>query len=237
VPYVVAGLVAAGALLVEQHWQQRLWYTVQASGWWAARLLAEAAWGIALSAALLHLPKHVLAINGIVLGVLAGLAAPRLLGAKALTVRNHNLSFFNLAYKRVTEQSDRMIDSHSAEAQRRYLDEIVRPAVQDGRLQLAAVIHAFREHINGRRGMTNPERAEKLAFIKKVEEDSTDATAQQDDNVATLVLRAWEIGAYGALQNVLRDLPRRKYGSRAAVGRVTKRVRQVLRLQREGQDG
>jgi hypothetical protein len=225
VPYVVAGLVAAGALLVEQHWQLRLWFTFQALGWWLARLATEATWGVALTAVLLHLPKHVLSINGVLLGMVAGLAGPRLLGSKAFVIRSHNFSLFNLAYRRVTDQLDRMIDSHSAEAQRRYLNEIVRPAVQNGHLRLPAVAHAFREHIKGRRGMTNPELAERLAFIDRVEKDTT---AQEDENVATLVLQAAQIGVYGALQTVMKGLPRRKYGSRAALASMLRRARRAL---------
>jgi hypothetical protein len=207
---------------VEQHWRLRLWYTVQATGWWVARLLAEAAWGIALTVALLHVPKHVLSINGILLGVLAGAAAPRMFGQKALVLRGHNLSLFNIAYRRVTERSDEMIDSHSAEAQRRYVNEVVRPAVRRGSLPLASVTHAFREHIEGKRSMSDAERAEKLAFIDKVEKDEH---ANEDEKVATLVLRAWQIGAYGALQTEMKALPRRKYGARVTIGNAMRRFR------------
>jgi hypothetical protein len=222
VSYVVAGVVAACALLMEQHWQQRLWFTVQASGWWTFRLLAEATWGVALTATLLHLPKHVLSINGIVLGVVAGLAAPRLLGQKELQIKGHNLSLFNLAYRRVTERADDMIDSNSAEAQRRYLGAVVRPAVLRGDLPLGSVVDAFREHIKGRRGMTDAERTTKLLRIDKVEKDET---ATEEDMVCSLVLQAWQIGAYGALQNLMKELPRRKYGTRVAVGNLLRRFR------------
>ncbi|HZU40006.1 MAG TPA: hypothetical protein VE992_03090 [Solirubrobacteraceae bacterium] len=203
--YLVAGAAAALALLVEQIWSQRLWFTFSALGFWLIRLIPEAGAGMILTGIVRHVPKGVLSINGILLGAIAGVAAPRVARA-SLPVKDHNVNLFNLAYKRVTEWLDENIDAHSAEAQRVYVNEVVRPAAAAGRIRVNEVSHAFQEHIDGRRGISPVERADRLGWISEIERDEID----DEEKVATLFLRAWQIGAYVSMRGLLKRLPRRR---------------------------
>lgn len=223
-PYVVAVLVAGVALLAEQHWRQRLWFTVPALPWWVLRVLAEAAIALALTAALRQVPSSVLSLNGVLLGVVAGLAAPRVFGRTKLALFQHNINIINLAYERVTHPLNELIDQGSAEVQRLYVRDTIRPAAREGRLNPTEIAEAFRQHLSGRHLMSEVERTERLNFIKDILAD----VIPDDEKVAALVLKAWQIDAYGALQNMLKPLPRRRYGAK----RTALNVLRALRLKR-----
>lgn len=217
-PYVIGGLTAAAVLLAEQRLRLRLWFTFPALPWWFFRAVVEAALALALVAALRRVPASVISLNGIVLGVVAGLAAPRALGRTQLSVLDRNLNPINLAYQRATVPLDEAIDESSAECQRKYVGQVIFPAAQRGDLDANEIAEAFRQHLGGRRLMSNAERAARLAFINEIMEDN----APHGEKVGALVLKAWEIGAYRALQDKLKPLPRRRYGA-------PKWVRKILR--------
>lgn len=215
-PYIVAALLASALLTVEQCMRQRLWFRVEASFWWLARLVVEAAFALVLTGVLLHLPKDLISLNEVLLGVVAGLAAPRAFGRTQITLWERNLNPVNLAYVRATKPLNELIDEYSAEAQRVYVESVIRPAAKAGDLKPDQIAEAFRRHLAGRRHMTEVERTERLAFITRIQEDSV----SDDRKVAALVLRAWEIGAYKALQHLLEPLPRRRYGAITSVKKM-----------------
>lgn len=219
-PYIVAALMAGVLLVAEQHWRQRLWFKVEAAAWWILRIAVEAAFALALTAALLNVPKQLISLNAIVLGVVAGLAAPRAFGRTQVPIGERNFNPINLAYQRTTQPLDELIDEGSAEAQRRYVDEVIRPAAKAGQLSPTEIAEAFRQHLGGRHLMGEVDRTRRLAFIGEILED----TIPNDEKVALLVLKAWEIGAYRALQDLLKPLPRRRYGAidttRSVLGRL-----------------
>lgn len=208
-PYLVAGLLAGGVLVAEQHWRHRLWFTAQASVWWTARIAVEAAFALTLTGMLLHLPKQLISLNAILLGVVAGLAAPRAFGRTQLSIWERNCNLINLAYHRLTRQLDEFIDEHSAEAQRKYVEDVIRPAANAGDLDPDEIAESFRRHLGGRRLMSEVDRTKRIAFITEILDD----TVPDDEKVAALVLKAWQIGAYKALQDKLKPLPRRRYGA------------------------
>jgi hypothetical protein len=217
VPYIVAALLAGFLLVAEQHWRQRLWFSAGATAWWAARIAVEAASALALAAALLHVPQQLISLNGIVLGVVAGLAAPRTFGRTQVSIGERNLNPINLAYQRAAQPFDELIDESSAEAQRQYVDDVIRPAAKNGQLNPTEIADAFRKHLGGRHLMREVDRTKRLAFITDIQED----TIPDDEKVALLVLKAWEIGAYKALQDLLKPLPGRRYKFiRSALGRL-----------------
>ena len=125
-PYIVAGLVASALLLVEQCMRQRLWFRVEASVWWLSRLAVEAIFALVLTGVLLHLPKDLISLNEVLLGVVAGLAAPRAFGRTQISLWERNLNPVNLAYVRATKPLNELIDEYSAEAQRVYVESVIR---------------------------------------------------------------------------------------------------------------
>jgi hypothetical protein len=207
-PYVVAALVASALLLVEQCFVQHLWFRFDALIWWVLRLTLEAAFAVVLTGVLLGSPKALLSLNGVLLGLVAGIAAPRAFGRVQIRLWNRNLNPVNLAYTRGSKPLNEFIDESSAEAQRVYVETVIRPAARAGDLRPGEIAEAFRRHLAGRRHLTEVELTERLSFISGIEED----TVPDDLKVAALVLRAWQIGAYKALQHMLRPLPRRRYG-------------------------
>jgi hypothetical protein len=211
VAYVIAGLTAAAVLVAEQRFRLRLWFTFPALPWWVFRAVVETALALALVAALRRVPASIVSLNGIVLGVVAGLAAPRALGRTQFSVLDRNVNPINLAYQRATVPLDEAIDESSAECQRRYVGQVILPAAERGELNAETIAEAFRQHLSGRHLMSSAERAARLAFINEIMEDS----APDHQKVGALVLKAWEIGAYRALQDELRPLPRRRYGAPA----------------------
>lgn len=220
-PYIAAGLVAALLLLAEQLWRQRLWFTFEAVLWWTARVLVEAGIALVLAFGLRQVPAHLLSFNGILLGLVAGAAAPRAFGRTRLTAFERNFNPVNLAYQRVTAPLDEAIDESSAEAQRLYVEEVIRPAADEGRLEADVIAEAFRQHLSGRRLMSSVERTARLSFITEIIEDDV----PDDEKVAALVFKAWEIGAYKALQDKLKPLRRRRYGSLKTARSVAARLR------------
>jgi hypothetical protein len=220
VPYIVAALVAGVLLVAEQHWRQRLWFKVEAAAWWTVRVVVEGTFALVLAAALLHVPKQLISLNAVVLGVVAGLAAPRAFGRTQVPIGERNFNPINLAYQRITQPLDELIDEGSAEAQRRYVDEVIRPAAKAGQLSPTEIADAFRQHLGGRHLIGEVDRTKRLSFIKDILED----TIPEDEKVAALVLKAWEIGAYKALQDLLKPLPRRRYGAIDTTRRVLGRL-------------
>jgi hypothetical protein len=221
VPYIAAAVVAGGLLLAEQIWRQRLWFTFPASAWWAGRLAVEAGIALALTAALRSVPSHILSINGILLGVVAGMAAPRVFGRTQVAIKDHNLNLINLAYVRATEPLDEQIDESSAEVQRQYVNQVIRPAAREGRLNPTDIAQEFIRHLSGRHGMPEADRVARISYIKTILDD----TIPDDEKVGALVLKAWEIGAYKALQTMLKPLPRRRYGAKTTAERFLRFLR------------
>jgi hypothetical protein len=215
-PYLIAAVLAVALLLYEQVFSQRLWFVVPAAGSWLARLACEAGAAIALTLALRHIPKSVLSINGILLGAIAGALGPRGIARLRVPVLSRNVNIINIAFQRLIGPLDDNIDQHSAEAQRVYYGETLRPAAARGDITLAEVAAAFRQHLDGRHGMSDVDREKGLAFIAKVEGDSV----PDEDKVVTLVLRAWQIGAYVSMKALLKRLPRRRLGTRPALKRL-----------------
>lgn len=202
--------MAAVALFAEQRFSLRLWFTFPALPSWLLRAVVEAALALAVVAALRRVPASVISLNGIVLGVVAGLAAPRALGRTQLSLFDRNFNPVNLAYQRATVGLDQAIDESSAECQRKYVGDVILPAAERGELDAEEIAEAFRQHLGGRRLMNNAERTARLAFINEIMEDDHASPYQK---VGALVLKAWEIGAYKALQDKLKPLPRRRYGA------------------------
>jgi hypothetical protein len=221
VPYVVAGAVAAGLLLAEQLRRKRLWFWVPATAWWFLRALVEALYAVVLTAVAGHLPDDLISLNGVVLGVIAGIAGPRAFGRGRIPVRGFNVNLIGAAYQRLTGPLDDEIDESSAEVERLYVNEVIRPAAREGKLVPSDIAEAFREHLNGRHLMEEPEMLKRLAYIDKILNDEVD----DDKKVAALVFRAYQIGAYRALQDKLKDLPRRRYGAKRTTSKILRALR------------
>jgi hypothetical protein len=226
VPYFVAALVAASALLAEQRWKQRLWFYVPALPWWVLRVLVEAGIAMALTAGVRQVPAKLLTLNGVLLGLLAGLAAPRVFGRTKLPLAQHNLNLINLAYERAAQPLDTLIDQGSAEAQRLFVRDTIRPAARQGQLDPQEIAEAFRQHLSGRHLMSEVERTEKLTYITDILADAI----PDDEKVAALVLNAWQIDAYDALRDTLKPLGRRRYGAK----RTWDNIRGALKIKRGG---
>jgi hypothetical protein len=219
--YIIAAAVAAMMILGELYYVRRYWWTVPATGAWTARLAIDAAAALIVTAGLRHVPSKDLTIGPVVLGIVAGLGAPRLIFRMPFPTPAHNYNPFGLGYERLVAPIDQTIDEHSAEAQRIYVRDVLRPYVQAGHLRLAEVEAAFRQHIQGRHGWSEVEQAKRLVFIDDI---VNDGASSEVDKVLTLVFRAWQIGAYAALQHLLEPLPRRGYGTRRTLEKIRARI-------------
>jgi hypothetical protein len=167
-------------------------------------------------------PEHVLSLNGILLGIIAGLAGPRVFGRIQTPIKGLNTNLIGEAYKRLTKPLDDEIDESSAEVERLYVNAVVRPAAREGKLTPSEIADAFRERLNSRHLMEEPEMLARVAYIDKILADDI----EDDRKVAALTYRAYQIGAYPALQDKLKDLPRRRYGAK----RTADNILRVLRL-------
>jgi hypothetical protein len=125
---------------------------------------------------------------------------------------------------RLTTPLDDEIDESSAEVERLYVNAVVRPAAREGKIIPSELADAFREHLNSRHLMEEPEMLARVAYIDKILADEID----DDRKVAALTYRAYQIGAYRALQDKLKDLPRRPYGAT----RTAHKLLRVLKLKR-----
>lgn len=211
--YIVAALVGGLAMLAELQFHNRYWFTLGAAGWWGLRILLDAALGVLLAIGLRHLPDNTFSAEPVVMGIVAGLAAPRVVARYSLPVGVRNVNVINVAYQRAAKEIDDNIDQLSAEAQREYCDGAVKPAALNGQLGLDAVATAFRDHIRGRRGFSPVDQAEKFEFIRLIVDDDG---ASDVEKVAVLILKAWEIGAYASMKSLLAPLPRRRIFRRAS---------------------
>lgn len=222
-PYFVAAIVAALLLLVEQHWSERLWFKADALGWWVARAGQEACFAAILAGFLISLPG-VSFHSDLLLGAVAGLAGPRVFGRISLPFRERNLNPINLAYQRVTELCNQCIDESSAEAQRAYVENVITPAVEREELDSKEIAEAFRRHLHGRRLMKDADRSQRLNFITEILNDPI----SEKEKVAALVFKAWDIGAYSTLEEVVKSLPRGKGRPALTLRKRIVRIRRCL---------
>lgn len=214
-PYVVAAAVAVVLLLAEQLRRQHLWYWVPATPWWFLRVCVEGGYALGLTLIFRSIPG----LNdtpGLFVGIVAGIAGPRAVGRPALPIRGLNLNLLNVAYMRATKPLDEWIDESSAEVERLYVNTQVRPRARNGELDADAIANAYREHLEGRHLMDDADRLARFPYIDKIMEDDID----NEQKVAALVFRVYQIGAYGALRDQLRELPRRPYGAKRSVENV-----------------
>jgi len=210
-------------LLAEQLRRQHLWYWVPATLWWVLRLIVEVAYALVLTLGLRHLPDNLLdGSGGIFVGIVAGIAGPRVFGRPQLAFHGINFNVINAAYVRLTKPLDEEIDESSAEVERLYINEVVRPAAREGLLVPDDIADDFKQHLSGRRLMSDADRIARLAYIQAILDDEI----PDDEKVAALVFRVYQIGAYRALQGRLKPLRRRRYGVKLTaekIGRLFKR--------------